>query len=84
MRPKVRQYLSQLPLMTREGRIKLAVGIRALSDVSDQFRGDPDNRLGPDSRYLRLQYTFTDNDKVRMLTLIADDSAAAYGVLAVE
>jgi hypothetical protein len=70
--------------MTREGRIKLAVGIRALSDVSEQFRADPDNRLGPDSRYLRLQYSFPDGGRVHMLTLVADDSAAAYGILTVE
>jgi hypothetical protein len=82
--PKVREYLSQVPLLTCEARIKLAAGIRAMSEVADPFRTDPSNRLGPASRYLLLQYTFTDNYKVRKLTLIADDSAAAYGVLAVE
>jgi hypothetical protein len=84
IKPEVREYLSHLPLLSREGRIKLAVGMIALSDVPDQFRADSGNRLGPGSRYFRLQYTFTDNDKVRILTLIADDSAAAYGVLVVE
>ena len=84
IRPKVREYLSHLPLMTREGRIQLAVGIRALAEVSDPFRADPDNRLGPGSRYLRFQYTFPDAGRVHMLTLVAEDSAAAYGVLVVE
>ena len=84
IKPKVQEYLSHVPLLTREGRIKLAIGMNALSDVPDPFRADPGNRLGPSSRYLRLQYTFTDNDKVRMLTLVADDSASAYGVLVVE
>ena len=82
--PRVRQYLSDLSLLTREGRIKLSAGISSLSEAADQFRIDPANRLGPDSRYFRAQYIFADGGKVRMLTLVIDDSAAAYGVLVVE
>lgn len=76
-RPKVTDYLRDLSL-TREGRIKLYLGINAMAEISDAYRTDPSNRQEADFIF---RFMFEDAGRLRTLTLVVDDSAAPYGVL---
>jgi hypothetical protein len=81
IRPEDREYLHRVDVLTREGRIRLFVGLNAVAEVSDEFRTDPLIRPDPDAPYFLYSYLFQDGDRVRALTLAVDDSAALYGVL---
>ncbi|HBI45857.1 MAG TPA: hypothetical protein DDY78_23835 [Planctomycetales bacterium] len=76
-RPGVADYLRNLSL-TREGRIRLYVGLNEMAEFSDSFRADPLNRDGP---VFFFRFMFEDAGRLRTLSLAVDDSAASYGVL---
>jgi hypothetical protein len=81
-RPGVQSYLRGIPL-TRQGRIRLYSGINDAATISDAFRADSANRVGPGSPFLLWRCVFADAGRLRLLTLGLDDSAAAFGVLTV-
>jgi hypothetical protein len=76
-RPGVADYLRSLSL-TREGRIRLYMGLNEMAEISDSFRADPLNRDDP---VFFFRFMFEDAGRLRTLTLAVDDSAAPYGVL---
>lgn len=78
----VRDYLRTLSGLTREGRVKLVAGILGLlRDHGDLLRSDPSRRLASGSANFRFDYIFSDAGHFCRADCIADDSAAAYGVL---
>ena len=76
-RPGVEDYLRSLSL-TREGRIRLYIGLNAMAEISDAYRADPLNR---DGGVFFFRFMFEDAGRLRTLTVAVDDSAAIYGVL---
>jgi hypothetical protein len=78
----VRGYLWNLSGLTRKGRLSLAIGTTGfLRDHGDALRSDPSRRLAPGSPYFRFDYIFVDSGRIWHAKCIADDSAAAYGLL---
>ena len=78
----VRAYLRALDGLSREGRLKLLVGILGmLRDQGDVLRSDPSRRLATGSPYFRFDYVFSDAGRLWRADCVADDSAAAYGLL---
>jgi hypothetical protein len=79
-RASVRDYLRDLPL-TRAGKVRVnAAIIQMAGEVSDSFRSDPANRLGP-SPYYHFTFIFSDGGRLWRLFVVVDDSTAVYGVL---
>ena len=76
-RPEVTEYLLNLSL-TRQGRIRLYMGLNDMAEISDSYRTDPLNR---DGAVFFFRFMFEDAGRLRTLTLTVDDSAASYGVL---
>jgi len=74
------RYLRELSL-TRAGRLRLNAALRTVEILSDAFRLDPVYRVGV-GRF-QFDYVFSDGGRPRLLTLIVDDTGAAYGVLKV-
>lgn len=74
------RYLRELSL-TREGRLRLNAALRTVEVLPDSFRLDPVYRVCADR--FQFDYIFRDGSRPRVLTLIVDDSGAAYGVLKV-
>lgn len=82
MSDPVRDYLRTLTGLTRQGRLKLVAGVlELLRDHGDMLRSDPSRRLAIGSPSFRFDYLFTDAGRPCRVDCIADDSAAAYGVL---
>jgi hypothetical protein len=82
-RESVREYLRNLPL-TREGRVRLyALLIERIAEVSDSFRSDSANRVGPKSALFHTRLIFADSGHTWRIRVVVDDSTAAYGVLRV-
>jgi hypothetical protein len=78
----VRAYLRTLSGLTRESRLKFVAGILSLlRDHGDVLRSDPSRRLASGSPNFRFDYIFSDAGRFCRADCIADDSAAAYGVL---
>ena len=84
IRPREKEYLRLVDVLTREGRNRLFAGLNGVAEVSDAFRADPLNRPNADSPFFFYTYLFQDGDRVRCLTLAVDDSAAVYGVLSID
>ena len=82
MADPVRACLRTLAGLTREGRLRLLAGILGLlRDHGDVLRSDPSRRLAAGSPYFRLDYIFSDAGRLWRADCVADDSAAAYGLL---
>ncbi len=82
MSDPVRTYLRTLAGLTREGRLKLLAGVLGLlRDHGDVQRSDPSRRLRSDSPYFRFGHIFSDAGRLWRADCVADDSAAAYGLL---
>jgi hypothetical protein len=82
MAEPVRVYLRALTGLSREGRVTLLAGILGLlRDHGDEIRSEPARRLASGSPYFRFDYIFSDADRLWRADGVADDSAAAYGVL---
>jgi hypothetical protein len=78
----VRAYLWTLTGLTRNGRLSLLAGILGLlRDHGDVLRSDPSRRLAPGSPHFRSDFLFTDAGRLWRVDCVADDSAAAYGML---
>jgi hypothetical protein len=78
----VRAYLGTLAGLTREGRLKLLAGtLGLLRDHGDVLRSEPSRRLASGSPNFRFDYIFVDAGRLWRADCVADDSAAAYGVL---
>ena len=78
----VRAYLRTHSGLTREGRLKLMAGVLGLlRDHGDELRSDPSRRLVSGSPNFRFNYIFSDAGHYFHADCIADDSAAAYGLL---
>ncbi len=78
----VRTYLRTLDGLTREGRLRFLAGtLGLLRDHGDVLRSDPSRRLANGSPYFRFDYIFSDADRFWRADGVADDSAAAYGLL---
>ena len=68
--------------LTREGRLRLLAGVLGLlRDHGDAFRSDPSRRLATASPCFRFDHLFSDAGRLWRADCVADDSAAAYGVL---
>jgi hypothetical protein len=75
-------YLRTLGGLTREGRLRLLAGVLGLlRDHGDVLRSDPSRRLASGSPYFRFDYVFSDAGRLWRVDCVADDSAAAYGLL---
>ena len=82
MSDPVRAYLRTQSGLTRQGRLKLVANILdLLRDHGDALRTDPSRRLASGSSYFRFDYLFLDAGRPCRVDCIADDSAAAFGVL---
>jgi hypothetical protein len=58
----VQDYLRTLTGLSREGRLKLMLGILGqLRDHGDELRSEPARRLSPSSPYFRFDYIFLDH-----------------------
>jgi hypothetical protein len=78
----VRLYLRTLTGLTRQGRLKFLAGtVGLLRDHGDVLRSEPARRLAPGSPYFRFDHIFADAGRLWRADCVADDSAAAYGVL---
>jgi hypothetical protein len=78
----VRACLRALAGLTREGRLRLLAGVLGLlRDHGDAFRSDPSRRLATASPCFRFDHLFSDAGRLWRADCVADDSAAAYGVL---
>jgi hypothetical protein len=78
----VRAYLGTLTGLTRTGRLSLVAGILGLlRDHGDVLRSDPSRRLVSGSPSFRFDYIFSDAGRLWRADCVADDTAAAYGVL---
>ncbi len=82
MSDPVRAYLRTLTGLTRQGRLRLVAGILdLLRDHGDVLRSDPARRLASSSPYFRFDHIFSDAGRLWRADCVADDSAAAYGLL---
>jgi hypothetical protein len=81
-----RAYLANLPLSAR-ARAKLADFIDyALARVTDAFRTDPENRVGPNSSFFRRDFLIVDawgDDRWHRIEFVVDDTHVADGRLLV-
>ncbi len=78
----VRGYLSTLSGLSRQGHLKLVTGIlNLLRHHGDTLRSDPSRRMATGSSRFRFDHVFSDGGRFWRVECVADDSAAAYGVL---
>lgn len=78
----VRLNLRTLTGLSRQGRLTLVAGVLGLlRDNGDTLRAEPFRRLAPGSPYFRFDHLFADAGRLWRADCVADDSAAAYGVL---
>ena len=78
----VRGYLRALSGLSRQGHLKLASGIlNLLRHHGDTLRSDPSRRMAAGSSRFRFDRVFSDGIRLWRVECVADDSAAAYGVL---
>lgn len=82
MNQRVRAYLWTFAGLTRQGRLSLVAGtLNLLRNHGDALRSDPLRRLAPGSPFFRFDHLFADASGFWQVDCIADDSAAAYGVI---
>jgi hypothetical protein len=82
MTPSVRAYLWNFSGLTRQGRLSLAIGtLGLLRNHGDALRSDPSRRLASGSPYFYFDHLFADAGRFWLAECVADDSAAAYGIL---
>ena len=82
MSEPVRIYLGALAGLTRQGRLSRVVGtIGLLRDNGDTLRADPSRRVASGSPYFRFDHIFSDAGCLWRADCVADDSAAAYGLI---
>jgi hypothetical protein len=81
--PAVRDYFRDFLGLSRKGRLRLYAAVNDTAELSDAFRADATNRLASGSPHLILHHLFLDGNRIRGLTLVVDDSSAAYGVLSI-
>ena len=79
-----RAYLDSLPLSAEAKERVDKFIVDSIANVSDQFRLDPQNRLGPGAPYFHIQYLILDvwgDRKIHGIDFHVNDQAAASGVL---
>jgi hypothetical protein len=75
-------YLRTLAGLTRQGHLNLLAGVLGLlRDHGDALRSDPSRRMAPNSPNFRFDHVFSDAGRLWRADCVADDSAAAYGLL---
>jgi hypothetical protein len=78
----VRTYVWNLSGLTRQGRLSLSIGtLGLLRNHGDALRSEPSRRLAPGSSRFRFDHLFADAGRIWVAEGIADDSAAAYGLI---
>jgi hypothetical protein len=76
-------YLEDLPL-SDAAKEKVFAALDDISNLSDAFRADPDNRLSPGSPCLWYRHLLHDREGdgcVHCLEFVVEDGSAQYGIL---
>jgi hypothetical protein len=87
--PGVRDYLRNLPALSRAARILLFTQYnQGLRDYGDVYRSQSHRRLQPGSSFFQVAFVVRDEDdqkqrRTLQFRFIVDDSGASYGVLRV-